>query len=446
MRKNFRGGRIGEEIRRIISDMLLRELKDPGLSGLVSVTGVKASDDGSYAAVYVTKLVGGESGELGEDEEREMIAAFDRAKGLIRHEIGARLGLRHAPELQFKLDVSEAYGRHIEGIIKDLGLVREKPMNTFAQLFEAITDADTIRIYPHENMDADTYGTSVAVCLALRGIGKDCAVVIDEKIPDNIRFLDNGCTKNAEDADADADLAMLVDGAEKERLGSFRAALFAGAEKKMCFDHHSSSKALWDYNYIDADAAATAEIIYDFLTENAVAIGEPIAEALYTGIVTDTGKFQYANTTPKTLRIASSLIELGVRPDKISNEVYQNIRLEKMRLESAVLGTLKSVADGKAVIATLSRDMLDGTGAIDEETEGMAEILRSIRGVEVSVFLRENEEGKVKASMRAKSYYDVSRLAQRFGGGGHRRAAGFTADKPLAEVVAEIADILGQTL
>jgi phosphoesterase RecJ-like protein len=122
------------------------------------------------------------------------------------------------------------------------------------------------------------------------------------------------------------------------------------------------------------------------------------------------------------------------------------MRLEKMRLEAAVLGTLKSVADGKAVIATLTRDMLGSAGALDEETEGIAEILRSIRGVEVSVFLREDEDGRVKASMRAKSYYDVSRLAQRFGGGGHVRAAGFTVGEPMDEVVAEIAGALGQTL
>ncbi|MDR2611004.1 MAG: 30S ribosome-binding factor RbfA [Clostridiales Family XIII bacterium] len=446
MRKNFRGGRIGEEIRRIISDMLLRDLKDPALGGFVSVTGVKASDDGSYAAIYITKLGTGESGEIDEDEQREVVAAFERASGLIRHEIGSRLGLRRAPELRFLFDVSEVYGRHIEGIMNELGLVREKKRNTFAELNDALMDAGMIRIYPHENMDADTYGSAVALCLALREMGKDCAVVIDEKIPDNIIFLDNGCSKQASDDDADADIALLVDGADTERIGAYRASLFGSASKSMCIDHHASSKALCDYNYIDADAAAVGEILYDFLRENEIPITTPIAEALYTAIVTDTGRFGYSNTTPKTHRIAAGLLELGVRPNKVSNEVYQNMRMEKMRLEAAVLGTLKSVADGKAVIATLTRDMLGGTGALDEETEGMAEILRSIRGVEVSVFLRENEEGRVKASMRSKSYYDVSRLAQKFGGGGHIRAAGFTADKPIDEVVTEIAGILDRSL
>jgi phosphoesterase RecJ-like protein len=258
--------------------------------------------------------------------------------------------------------------------------------------------------------------------------------------------LDNGCSKRASDEDADADIALLVDGGETERIGAYRASLFKGASKSMCIDHHASSKALFDYNYIDADAVAVGEIIYDFMRENEIAITQPIAEAIYTAIVTDTGRFGYANTTPRTHLIAANLLELGVRPDRVSNEVYQNMRLEKMRLEAAVLGTLKSVAGGKGVIATLTRDMMGLAGALDEETEGIAEILRSIRGVEISVFLRENEEGRVKASMRAKSYYDVSRLAQRFGGGGHVRAAGFTANKPIGEVLSEIADILERTL
>jgi phosphoesterase RecJ-like protein len=446
MRKNFRGGRIGEEIRRIISEMLLLELKDPGLDGIVSITSVKASDDGSYAVVYVTKLGIGKSGEISEDEQSEVLAAFERAKGLIRRQIGAKLGLRHTPELQFKFDVSEVYGRHIDGIMNELGLVREKARNTFAELYKAMTDAEVIRLYPHENMDADTYGSSVALCLTLRELGRDCCIVIDENIPYNIKFLDNDCSKAVSADDADADLAVLVDGAEVDRLGARRAEVFNGAAKNMCIDHHSSSKALYDYNYIETEASATAEIIYDFMRANELEISDAIAESIYTGIITDTGRFQYANTTPKTHRITAELLDLGVSPVKVSNEVYNSVRIEKMRLEGAVLGAIKSVADGKAVIAMLTRDMLEGAGALDEETEGMAELLRSIRGVEVSVFLRENEEGFAKASMRAKSYYNVAQLAGRFGGGGHLRAAGFTIDKPIGDVANEIAAILGQTL
>jgi phosphoesterase RecJ-like protein len=446
MRKNFRGGRIGEEIRRIISELLLLELKDPGLEGIISITDVKASDDGSYAVVYVTKLSSVDTGETSEEEQGEVIAAFERAKGLIRREIGARLGLRHTPDLQFKFDVSEVYGRRIEGIINELGIVREKKSNTFKELYEAMMNAEVIRLYPHENMDADTYGSSVALCLALCSIGLDCSVVIDEKIPDNILFLDNGCSKEVSEDDADADLAILVDSAEADRLGKRRAEAFEGAAKNMCIDHHSSSKAICDYNYIDVNAAATAEVVYEFMQENELEISEAAAEAIYTGIITDTGRFQYANTTPKTHLITSELLKLGVSPVDVSNRVYNNVRIEKIKLEGAVLGAVKSVADGKAAIAMLTRDMLDGMGALDEETEGMAEILRSIRGVEVSVFLRENEEGHVKASMRAKSYYNVAELAQRFGGGGHLRAAGFTVDRPIGEVAEEIEKILGQTL
>jgi phosphoesterase RecJ-like protein len=484
---HFRGGRIGEEIKRIISDMLLRDLKDPRFSGLVSVSAVKASDDGAFATVYVTMLGSGSgvSSEATEEEKRGALAAFEKAKGLIRHEIGKRLGVRHTPDLRFKFDTSEEYGRHIEKLIDELGIERtprEKPMNTVDEIVSALDDAETIRIFPHENMDGDALGSAVALCLVLRADGKDCSVVINEKIPDNIAFIEYECTLCARGdeapggddrfdsstggagrvdpddgnggtdslGDADAvysryDLAVLIDVGETARLNG-REGLFANGYRKMCIDHHVSSKAVYDYNLIDTSAAAVGEIIYNAIEAMGSKIDSRVANALYVGIVTDTGRFQYSNTTAHTMRIAADLLDRGVNPNDVSTEVYQNVRPEKLMLENAVMATMEMMADGKAVIAYMTRDMLADAEALDEETEGIAEKLRSIRDVEVSVFVRETEDGHVKGSMRSKHYFDIAGFASRFGGGGHARAAGFTSSEPIAEVVKDVKKALEEIL
>jgi phosphoesterase RecJ-like protein len=461
-RKNFRGGRVGEEIRRIISDLLLRELKDPRFGGMVSITSVKASDDGTFATVYYTMLGSGADAEPEETEKMDVEAAFEKAKGLIRHEIGTRLGIRHTPELRFRYDETEEYGRHIERIISSLDLPpAEKPVNTLSELADALAEADSVLIFPHENMDGDTLGSSVAICLALRSLGKTSYVVINEKIPDNIAFIENGCTLRVQtsgqaeagaDIDRDAsellddfDLALLIDVGETSRLDG-RDEIFKNGRKSVCIDHHVSSKPIYDYNLIDTLAAATAEIVYDLLDELAAEIDVHIAEAIYVGLVTDTGRFQFANTTPRSHNIAAELLELGVIPNKVSTEIYHSMRLEKLYLENAVMNTTVSIKGGRALMAHLTRAMLKESGALEEETEGLAEKLRSFRGVEVSVFLRETEDGRTKASMRSKDDYDVAALAQRFGGGGHIRAAGFTSAEPLKQIEAQIEKILSETL
>jgi phosphoesterase RecJ-like protein len=453
-RKSYRSGRIGEEIKRVIGEMLLRELKDPRFSGFVSVTGVKAADDGSFATVYITMLGTGVASAAAEGEKRDVLRAFDSAKGLIRRELGARLQLRRTPDLQFKFDTSGEYGRHIEEIIHTLSVSGAasagetiKENVSMEELARVALDAHSVHIFPHENIDGDTLGSSVALCLALKDLGKDCRVVVGEKIPDNLRFIENGCTAHIGETNLDEipDLSILMDVGETSRLNG-RAELLKRAETTVCIDHHISSKAIYDYNFIDADAAATAEIVFDLIEALDVSVDERIATALYVGILTDTGGFRYSNTTEKTHRAAAALLSRGVSPGEVSVEIYENIRIEKLHLENAVMDTMEVIAGGKGVIAYMTREMLARTGAMDEETEGIVEKLRTIRDVEVAVFVREPEDGRTKVSMRSKSYYDVAALAGRFGGGGHVRAAGFSAKRPLTEVLAELKKTLIETI
>jgi len=455
-KKNFRGGRIGEEIRRIISDLLLRELKDPRFGGMVSISSVKASDDGSFATVYFTMLGSDVASEPTEAEKHDAIDAFINAKGLIRSEVGSRLELRYTPDLRFFYDTTEEYGRHIERLIDELDLPEEeKPLNTISDLAVALKDSQTIRIFPHENPDGDTLGSSVALCLALRDLDKDAQVIIDEKIPDNIAFIVNDCCIHADNwldgtgdeglFDDEYDMAVLVDVGETTRIGR-RGEIFDKGLNKMMIDHHVSSRAIYDYNLIDTSVAAAAEIVYDILRDLGITPDTPTAEAIYVGILTDTGRFQFSNTTPRAHQITAELLNLGVNPNHVSTEIYHNMRLQKLYLENAVMSTTISVCGGKGLVALLKKSMLEETGAMEEETEGLAEKLRSFRGVEVSVFLREIENGKTRGSLRSKSSYDVAALAQKYGGGGHIRAAGFTSDQAPEQLRKEIVKILNETL
>ncbi|MDR3072237.1 MAG: 30S ribosome-binding factor RbfA [Clostridiales Family XIII bacterium] len=446
MRKNYRGNRIGEEIRRIISELLLRELKDPRFRGLPTITGVKAADDGSFATVFITMLASASDSEAAEQEKKDVLAAFEAAKGLIRHEIGSRLTLRRTPDLNFVFDASSEYGRRIEEVLDDIGLgtLGRPGADTPRRIAEALNAAEKIYLFPHENPDGDTLGSCIGLCLILRDLGKDVKVILDEKIPDNLGFIENGCVTPPEDLPG-ADLSVLVDVSETARIGEAREALFLLGKRSMCIDHHVSSAPNFDYNLLDTEAAASAEIIFD-IAEHLGDISEAAAEALYVGIVTDTGRFQYSNTTAKTHDIVATLIEVGVNPNKVFLEIFQNERFEKMKLMNLVLSNAQPIAGGRGIIAYMTQKMLEESGALDEETDGIVETLRSIRGVEVSVFVRETTKGGTKVSMRSKSSYNVAAVAETFGGGGHVNAAGYKTEKKVADVVEALRVQIGETL
>jgi phosphoesterase RecJ-like protein len=207
-----------------------------------------------------------------------------------------------------------------------------------------------------------------------------------------------------------------------------RKTLFGSGALTVCVDHHKTSLPLLDLNYIDGEAAATAEIIYDLIPLLGVAIDEEIGGALYAGIVTDTGKFQYSNTTQKTHLIAAELHTIGVRTSEISIMLYQNERMEKRLLESRILGEAERFADGRAVISCITQKMLRETGGRLDETDGVAEALRDIRGVELACLLKEKSARTIKVSLRSKRAFDAAAFSAENGGGGHSRAAGFTVN------------------
>jgi phosphoesterase RecJ-like protein len=437
VRKNFRDGRVGGEIQKVISELLRNELKDKRLSAMISITDVKATKDASFATVYFTVLGERVDHDAYEEEKKDVLEALNGAKGLIRGRICQELQLRHAPDLAFRVDESLEYGRHIESVIRD---IHDKETMSFEKIADVLDEQETILLFPHKSPDGDALGSSCGLAFVLRELDKHVHVIVDESVPVALQFLDNGLILKSSDVSRHFqdgyDLAILIDNAEPTRLPDGAKELFSKASKTMCIDHHITSTPAYDYNLIDSTRAATAEIIYDILAEYVEEIPEKAAEAVYAGIVTDTGRFSYANTTPRTMEIACELLKLGVSPSDVSKRIYQSNSPAKLKIEGLVFDTIEYLYSNMCAIAYMTQDMMRSVGAIDEDTEGISEALRSVRGVELAIFLRETEEGKVKISMRSQDFFDASQLASHFGGGGHKRAAGFITSKPLEEIIA----------
>jgi phosphoesterase RecJ-like protein len=285
-------------------------------------------------------------------------------------------------------------------------------------------------------------GSSVALSAALRKAGKTAHVVVEEALPDMVSFLVKGyCTEDPGLPDR-PDVCVCVDCGEYRRFPK-RKALFQTGALSICIDHHKTSKPFLDLNYIDGGAAATAEIIHDLISLLGVEIDAEIGGALYAGIVTDTGKFQYSNTTQKTHLIAAALHARGVPASEISIMLYQNERMEKRLLESRILGEAQLFSNGRAVISCITRKMLQETGGRLDETDGVTEALRDIRGVEVACLLKEQTAHTTKVSLRSKKTFDAAAFSEEHGGGGHTKAAGFTVN---GRVVTEVKALLMRQL
>lgn len=306
-----------------------------------------------------------------------------------------------------------------------------------SRIGKILEQAGSILIFPHGSIDGDALGSSVALCLGLRSIGKTSYVMMDEDIPENIIFMENGCCSWDLDIVAHPDVCICMDNGEISRLFS-RQDIFYKGKSTVLIDHHKSSQPFLDYNFIDVTSAACAEIVYDLLLSMGIKINAAIAEAIYTGIVTDTGRFQYSNTTRRTHEIVAELMDRNIDPNKVSVEIYQSVSHEKMRLQTEILSTLSIVCDGKVAVAHMTKSMLQNTNAKDEETEGVVEVLRNLRGVEVAIFAKEKDKEGVKVSMRSKYAFDVSQIAQEFGGGGHIKAAGFSSFEPIQTVLDQL--------
>jgi phosphoesterase RecJ-like protein len=310
--------------------------------------------------------------------------------------------------------------------------------------FEAVLDAlrgnDRFLVVTHENPDGDALGSMLGMTLGLRELGKDVVMQLagEAPLPGEFGFLPLDELRRELPDDLDERVLLAVDCANERRIGPDRDAV-DGAPLVVDVDHHHDNNRFGNVNLIVADASSTAEIVRDVLAGLGVALTPEIAEALYVGLVTDTGRFQYANTSPKALRLAAELVEAGADVHGIFRNVYETVQIAKLKLLGRALDRAQVYEGGRLVVSYLLRGDFAAVGAVEPFSEGIIDYLRQAEGVELVALIREppTDGGPThRISLRSsKDEVDVSAIARQHGGGGHRQAAGFSSEKSIDEIV-----------
>ncbi|MBA4686852.1 MAG: DHH family phosphoesterase [Candidatus Galacturonibacter soehngenii] len=292
----------------------------------------------------------------------------------------------------------------------------------------------TVAIAGHVRPDGDCAGS----CLGLYNYIKECFQDIEvdlylEEISEVFSFLKNSHKIDSlYQKDQEYDLFISLDCGDKERLGS-AVKYFERAKHTICIDHHISNVGYADINHIISDASSTCEIVYTLLEEDK--ISKEVAEALYTGIVHDTGVFQYSNTSERTMNIAGKLMGKGIDFSRIIEETfYQKTYVQNQILGRALLESIL-LLDGKVIISALRKSDMVFYGVSSKDLEGIVSQLRVTKGCECAIFLYETGNHEYKVSLRSSDLVDVSKIASYFGGGGHKKAAGCTMVGTIHDVV-----------
>jgi len=276
----------------------------------------------------------------------------------------------------------------------------------------------------HQGPDGDALGSALALAFGLKKIGKKVRIYNQDPVPSYLRFLPGSeQVSRILNEKERFDASFIVDCADLHRVGNIFQE-HSGLGIKIVVDHHARSGKAGDLNFIDAHAASSGMVVVEVLKALRVALDRKIATNIYATIVADTGNFRYANVNAKVFETAKRMVEAGAVPWRISREIYERHPKERFRLLPRVIETLKLFFDDRVAMIAVTQDMLRQTGATRDMTEDFIEYPRSIGSVEVSVFLQEAEDGRVRVSLRSKESIDVSRIAAGFGGGGHARAAG----------------------
>ena len=291
-------------------------------------------------------------------------------------------------------------------------------MITLSEAATLLTEKDNIHILTHRYPDGDTLGCAFALCYALRTLGKNANVILDSKLPSKFTYLaENYC-----DQDFVCDFVVSVDVAAPQLLGSLQE--YYADKINLCIDHHASNSMVADNLCVDATCAAACEIIHVLIKAMDVEITKDIANAIYTGVSTDTGCFCYTNTTAQSHHIAAELIDLGCDIEKINRINFETKTRAKLKMERMVYDTMEFYCGGKCAIIYTTIAMQKALGAGDDEMEGLASIPRQVEGVKIGITMREKEDGTFKVSVRTNDGVDASKFCARFGGGGHIAASG----------------------
>jgi phosphoesterase RecJ-like protein len=304
----------------------------------------------------------------------------------------------------------------------------------------AIRGNDRFVVVTHENPDGDALGSMLATTLGLRALGKEASMYLTgtAPLPAEYAFLELDGLSRTLPEDLDRRVLVAVDCANERRIGETETGV-EDAELVVNVDHHHDNDRFGDVVLIDDRASSTAEIVRDILRDLDVALTPEIAQALYVGLVTDTGRFQYSNTTPKALELAAELVAAGADVQGVFQHVYETVQFAKLKLLARALERAQLYEGGGLVVSYLLRDDFAEVGAEEPYSEGIIDHLRSVEGSEMVALIREpprNDGPARRISLRSShDEVDVSAIARASGGGGHRQAAGFSSEASIDEIV-----------
>ncbi len=318
-------------------------------------------------------------------------------------------------------------------------MITPQTNTTLETIAQVIRDHESFAVCGHVNPDGDCLGSQLALVSALKTMGKDVVGLLakDDPIDRNLRFLpglDNLIF--ADNYEGTPDVFIAVDVPTVERLGN-AGAVHDRAAVTITIDHHRNDTSMAQYNYVDPDAAAACILIWELLGYLDVR-NEEVALDTLTGLITDTGRFSYQNTDSHAFKAAAEMVSYGASPALVTREFFQNRSEASIALEQRMLERRTYATNTEFVYSHLLKSDFEECSAIKADAEALIDTLRSIAGVRVALILRENEQGEIRGSLRAKDDTDVAQVARHFGGGGHKAAAGFTFKGSIEEALKEV--------
>ncbi len=310
-------------------------------------------------------------------------------------------------------------------------------MNTencsLSQIAELLRTKQRFVVMSHFRPDGDALGCTLAMGLCLQQLGKDVTMWNEDGCLEKFTFLPGSENVSQPSAEPQSfDVALVLDTAVKDRVGKCLASV-AHADVWVNIDHHVSNPRFGDLNYIDSTSPATGQILFELFRQCGLPLTYGMADNLYVAISTDTGSFQYPNTTARTYEIGAELVKLGVKVGDLSQRIYESYPRRRIELLKSLLNNLSFNSNDRVASFSLTQAVSKGLGVLPEDNEGLIDTIRAVQGVVVAAFFEELEDGRVRVSLRSKDakLTDVCKVAQTFGGGGHTLAAGIRMPGPL---------------
>jgi len=444
MKQSPRSERVAELIREEIARLLVRGIKDPRV-GFVSVMGVRMSSDLHYANVYVS-LYGDEK------QRKSSLIALRNSEGWIRREVGKHLRMRVTPAVRFFPDDSLDQVYHLEDVFQEIRKEREiSPMIklSLAELAGELQKSKSFLITAHTNPDGDSIGSTLALRYLLEAMGKKhVTICMADPVPTLYQDLPGAKKIKVFDPEADApeyETAILVDCNRRDRIGSVDTWIPEG-KRVIIIDHHLGDDPQGDAGFIDTGYAACGEIMAELFQVAGIPISKQAAHCAYVALVTDTGGFRYANTTPRSLRVGAALSESGIDTAAICTHVFDVMTLPKFKLLRIALERMAFAAAGKCAYTHILPEDFAETQGKREDLEGIVNFARKVEGVEVGALFTGLGADGCKVSLRSGNKLNVAHFLEQFGGGGHAQAAGASSKELLEDFMPAVVAALTSAL